>query len=169
MITTRKKRKLKKLNLIPILDAIFIFIFFLLISSQFIDIHELGTDAPSILLVKDQQKKEPLNLTLDIKKKKILVKTGLDGKIYRSIAMKGSSYNYSELNKALIEIKRNNIDESSIILRPSANIAYDHIIQIMDTVRNIKSDQQVISGKSNKGTNLSTRKLFEQIIFETVM
>ena len=56
----RTKKKKQGLNLIPILDAIFILIFFLLMSAQFVKIYEIGSDVP---IVSDQEppkdKKKP--------------------------------------------------------------------------------------------------------------
>ena len=62
----RRMKKPPKLNLIPILDAIFIFIFFLLMSAQFIDIYEIGSDAPITSTSSPENKKPPLNLTLEL-------------------------------------------------------------------------------------------------------
>ena len=47
---SRRKRKepVKRLNLIPILDAVFIFIFFLLMSANFIKIYEVQSDVPIV-------------------------------------------------------------------------------------------------------------------------
>jgi hypothetical protein len=38
-----KIKKPEKLNLVPILDSVFIFIFFLLMSAQFVDVYEIGS------------------------------------------------------------------------------------------------------------------------------
>ena len=56
----KKKDKKVKPNLIPILDAVFIFIFFLLISAQFIDVYEINSDAPAVVTVDRKiDKKKP--------------------------------------------------------------------------------------------------------------
>ena len=41
-------KKPEKPNLIPIMDAVFIFIFFLLMSAQFIDLFEIGSSVPMV-------------------------------------------------------------------------------------------------------------------------
>ena len=66
----RTKKKVPKLNLIPILDAVFIFIFFLLMSAQFVEIYEIGSDAPTVKNVTKNNKEDPLNLTVDVFKNK---------------------------------------------------------------------------------------------------
>ena len=86
MLKRKKLNKMPKLNLIPILDAIFIFIFFLLMSAQFLDIYEIGSDAPiTTTLTQPKPDKEPLNLTLEISNQDVVVKTGVDGNVYKKI------------------------------------------------------------------------------------
>jgi len=73
-----KMKKPEKLNLVPILDSVFIFIFFLLMSAQFVDVYEIGSSVPMMKEAKNEkQEKDPLNLTLEVSKTQIVVKTGL--------------------------------------------------------------------------------------------
>ena len=51
----RKLKKPEKLNLVPILDSVFIFIFFLLMSAQFVDVFEIGSSLPMTKEAKDQK------------------------------------------------------------------------------------------------------------------
>ena len=97
----RKMKKPPKLNLIPILDAIFIFIFFLLMSAQFLDIFEIGSDAPISASSEKHPDKAPLNLTLELEGDTITVKTGLNGDVKKKISFK----NLKGLNELLIDIK----------------------------------------------------------------
>ena len=53
-----KRREDNKLNLKPILDAVFIFIFFLLMSAQFLDLHEIGSDVPIVQSLPSKAKKD---------------------------------------------------------------------------------------------------------------
>ena len=64
----RREDKLEKLNLVPIMDAVFIFIFFLLFSAQFIKLFEIETEAPIVNEVPSNKplEKEPLNLKLKV-------------------------------------------------------------------------------------------------------
>ena len=74
----KRMNKIPKLNLIPILDAVFIFIFFLLMSAQFVDIYEIGTDAPAVAEIEEEKDKTPpLNLTLVITHNRLTLKKGL--------------------------------------------------------------------------------------------
>jgi biopolymer transport protein ExbD len=158
----RKMKKPPKLNLIPILDAIFIFIFFLLMSAQFLDIFEIGSDAPISASSEKHPDKDPLNLTLELKGETITVKTGLNGNIKKKISFK----NLKELNELLIEIKKEYPKESSAILKPSKNFKYHKIVNIIDSTREIQKPGVFVSVIENNRKVAST-KLFDQIIFET--
>ena len=109
----QRKKTIEKLNIIPILDAVFIFIFFLLMSAQFLEIYEIGSDAPSVKTAETMKdKKPPLNLTLDISKQGITIKTGLDGNVFKTITMTSEgNYDLVKLKQALVDIKKNNIEE----------------------------------------------------------
>lgn len=164
----RKPKKMEKLNVIPILDAVFIFIFFLLMSAQFLKVYEIGSDAPAVTTIDDKKdKRPPLNLILDITQEKIVVKTGMDENIYKSIPAVGKEFDHSTLQKALVELKRSNMDESSIIFRPKSQVPYKKLVKIMDTVRNLEVGK--VAGKNKKGKVVETTTLFDQIIFETII
>ncbi|PIP94201.1 MAG: hypothetical protein COW00_13310 [Bdellovibrio sp. CG12_big_fil_rev_8_21_14_0_65_39_13] len=166
----RKKHKIVKPNIIPIMDAVFIFIFFLLMSAQFLQIYEIGSDAPAVKTIteKEEDKKKPLNLTLEVSKTEVVVKTGLDGNVFRKIAAIDGEPNILEINKVLMEIKKDHVDETSVIIKPQNNVDYKKIVWVMDACREIEKNQPTIVTKNDKGATVQTRKLFEQIIFETM-
>lgn len=166
----RRKKNTSKLNLIPILDSVFIFIFFLLMSAQFLDIYEIGSEAPAVMTIQDvKSKKLPLNLILDINNERILVKTGLDEKIVKTISKQNSGYDLIELSKILFAIKQNNIDEETVILRPDSTVPYYEIIRVIDIVKELTKDQETIIGTNDKGKQITTRTLFNKIVFETII
>ncbi len=167
----QRKQTIQKLNVIPILDAVFIFIFFLLMSAQFLEIYEIGSDAPSVKTVETMKdKKPPLNLTLDISKTGITVKTGLDGNVYKTIAMNTQgNYDLESLYKTLTKIKKENIEEESVILRPTNKVPYKKIVWIMDACRELKQKDPTLAAKGKSGQLKETRTLFNQIIFETLI
>ena len=171
MKVQRKKPKLVKPNVIPILDAVFIFIFFLLMSAQFLEIYEIGSDAPAVKTVDqdNKDKKPPLNLTLDISKQRIVVKTGLDGNIVKTIGLKDGNYDLLDLNKTLAEIKKKHVSEESIVLKPQDGVQYKKVVYIMDSVRELEKEEPTIIAKNDKGETVETRELFKQIIFETII
>jgi biopolymer transport protein ExbD len=168
----KKKAAPCKPNVIPILDAVFIFIFFLLMSAQFLEIYEIGSDAPAVKTVSEDQpkdKKPPLNLTLEVKKQQIIVKTGLDGNIHKTVGIKDGNYDLEQLAQVLVTLKKGHVSETSVIIRPDSAVEYKKIVYIMDTCRELPKQTPSIIAKNDKGVTVETRTLFEQIIFETIM
>ncbi len=159
----KKFNKAPKLNLIPILDAIFIFIFFLLMSAQFIDIYEIGSDPPIVSTTNSKMDKPPLNLTLVLSKSQIIIKTGLDEVTYKTF----NSHQLKEFNQELIELKRKNPTENSAILKPNKNFKYEMIVKVIDNTREITSSDIYLTQIANDNTKKPSRKLFDKIIFET--
>jgi biopolymer transport protein ExbD len=156
-------KKPPKLNLIPILDAIFIFIFFLLMSAQFIDIYEIGSDAPITSTSSPEMKKEPLNLTIVLSGEDVIVKTGLDENIYKKYKVS----QLDQLNEGLIELKKLHPTEDSAILKPSSSFQYEKIVKVIDSTREIKKPNVFVTAVDKENKKYATKKLFERIIFET--
>ena len=144
----RKMKRPEKLNLVPILDSVFIFIFFLLMSAQFVDVYEIGSSLP---MIKDSfeknKEKDPLNLTLEITKEQVVIKTGL-----KKITSKTFTTDQkAQIKEYLTELKRMNPGENTMILRSHPRVPFQELIAVIDSTQ--------ISQK-NQG------KLFEQIVFD---
>lgn len=168
----KNKKKLPcKPNVIPILDAVFIFIFFLLMSAQFLEVYEIGSDAPAIRTVSEERKdkRPPLNLTLVVRKNEIRVETGLEGKLQKAISLKDGNYDLSSLSETLMSIKKGHIEETSVIIKPDSEVEYKKLVFIMDTCRELPQNLPSIIAKNGKGESVETRELFNQIIFETLI
>lgn len=168
----KKKKGIVKPNVIPILDAVFIFIFFLLMSAQFLEIYEIGSDAPAVKTVSNDKKddEKPLNLTLIVTKNGMTLQKGVPSQNYRTIAMNNDgNYDLPKLQESLIELKAKNGHENSIIIKPSENVEYKKIVWIMDSVREVENKKGPIMTIDNKGNKKETRTLFDQIIFETII
>ena len=164
MMKRKKLNKMPKLNLIPILDAIFIFIFFLLMSAQFLDIYEIGSEAPiTTTLSQPKPDKEPLNLTLEIHNKEVTIKTGLDGNVYKKIKTK----DLAALNDALIELKNKHPEETSAILKPGKSFKYHKIVKVIDHTREVIKPDVFVTAVDEKNRKYPSKKLFDKIIFET--
>lgn len=143
-----KMKKPEKLNLVPILDSVFIFIFFLLMSAQFVDVYEIGSSLPMTKEAPEQQeKKDPLNLTLVVGKEKIEVKTGLRNPQTRTFASTAED----EIRDYLTDLKRKNPTENTMILKADPKISFQQLVTVIDTTQTSK-DEKV--------------KLFEQIVFD---
>ncbi|MEX1100179.1 MAG: biopolymer transporter ExbD, partial [Bacteriovoracaceae bacterium] len=162
MISQRKKlNKMPKLNLIPILDAIFIFIFFLLMSAQFLEIYEIGSDAPITTTASQKpNEKEPLNLTLEIRSGSVVVKTGLDGNVYKRV----NTRNLAALNEVLIELKNKHPEENSAILKPSKGYEYHKIVKIIDHTREVLKPNVYVTAYDEKKRKYPSKTLFDKII-----
>lgn len=167
----KKKAQNCKPNVIPILDAVFIFIFFLLMSAQFLEIYEIGSDAPAVKTISEdnKDKKPPLNLTLVVKPSEIVVKTGLEGNVAKTIGLKDGNYDFGVLAQSLIDLKRKHVSETSVIIKPDSKVEYKKLVFIMDTCREVPSGSPAVIAKDDKGKTVETRDLFNQIIFETII
>lgn len=145
----RKLPKPEKLNLVPILDSVFIFIFFLLMSAQFVDVFEIGSSLPMMKEAKeDKQDKDPLNLTLEVNKEEIVVKTGLKNPRSRTFA----STQHPELKKYLGELKKQNPSENTMILKADPKLSFQYLVTVIDSTQANKDKMEP--------------KLFEQIVFD---
>ncbi len=143
-----KIKKPEKLNLVPILDSVFIFIFFLLMSAQFVDVYEIGSSVPMMKEAKQEKiEKDPLNLTLEISKTQIVVKTGLRTTQTRTFA----SEQKKELKDYLIELKRKNPKENTMILKSDPKISFQNLVTVIDSTQNPKESKD---------------QLFPQIVFD---
>lgn len=143
-----KIKKPEKLNLVPILDSVFIFIFFLLMSAQFVDVYEIGSSVPMTQEATEKKDdKDPLNLTLMISKEQIVVKTGLRKPVSRAFA----STQDIEMKDYLTELKKQNPKENTIILKSDPKVPFQRLVAIIDYTQLTKDSKE---------------KLFEQVVFD---
>lgn len=159
----RVEHKIEKLNLIPIMDAVFIFIFFLLFSAQFIKIYEISSDAPVISEIPPEEKlkKEPLNAIVKVNNQGITVTTGVDSKIYRQIDLIAGEYDFKELKKIALELKNSKPDEEYIIISPIETINYNNIVKAMDAVQRLPKGSKDIEINGKRFS-----KIFNQVVLE---
>lgn len=167
----RKKKKAERLNLVPIMDAVFIFIFFLLMSANFNRIMEIGSDIP-ILSDKEPPKKEkdPLALSLKIQEKTLILTKGLNAQVVKSFKRNDTGeYDLEDLHQTLVEMKKKFVDEDTIIFEPEFDISYEEIIKIMDAVRMIYKTDEAIYSKDKEGMDVKIKSLFGKIIFSNLV
>jgi len=144
----RKLKKPEKLNLVPILDSVFIFIFFLLMSAQFVDVFEIGSSLPMTQQVEDKkEEKDPLMLTLEVSKDQVIVKTGLKNPRSRSFA----STQNEDLTNYLRDLKKNNPKENTMIVKADPKLSFQYLVTFID---------------STQGKREMKEKIFEQIVFD---
>lgn len=167
----RSKKKKERLNLIPILDAVFILVFFLLMSAQFVKIYEIGSDVP---IISDQEppkdKKKPLALTLTISKKGFTIKTGVPSTTYKTISKnQEGNYNLLALHDVLVQIKKRNVGEETIVFEPVIDLSYEEIVKIMDAVRILEKTDDAIFKKDKNDGDVQVKTLFSKIMFGNIM
>ena len=148
MKTGHKLKKPEKLNLVPILDSVFIFIFFLLMSAQFVEVYEIGSSVPMVQKVKEEpNKKDPLNLTVEVSKDQIVVKTGLKSQKAKTFEMSDEA----KIKDYLKELKASHPEENTITFKADPKLPFQKLVTVIDSTQ---------SNESFKG------KLFEQIVFD---
>lgn len=170
--TSRKRKKPEqKLNLVPIMDSVFIFIFFLLMSASFLKIYEIGSDVPIISDAEPpKNQKDPLALTLEIETDEIVLSRGIPSRRIRTFKRQADGeFNYEELHTALIDIKKQHVDEDTIIFEPKGDLTYEEIVKIMDAVRMLNKTDEAIFKTNKDGIDEKVKNLFSKIIFSNLM
>lgn len=148
----RKKAYIPKPELVPVLDAMFIMIFFILTTSEFIKISEIGSDLPVMKLsMEDNPEKKKLILKMSITADTIKLINDVDKKELFSGLINDSLF--AELNAKVQEIKNEFPDEQRVMVTPDLKTKYEIVIKALDAVREVNK-----SGVSVK--------LFNQIMFE---
>lgn len=165
-----KRVEVKKLNLIPILDAVFIFIFFLLMSASFIKIYEIPSLVP-ILNPGTPPKNEtpPLALTLRIGADNIVVMTGVPSRPRHTVGKTADGvYDFENLRNFLIDLKSKNLDERTAILEPLVDITYEELVDVMDAVRILRRTDPTLFKKDEAGLDVRVTELFDNIVFGNI-
>lgn len=170
--TSRKHKKPdEKLNLVPIMDAVFIFIFFLLMSASFLKIYEIGSDVPIVSDAeppKDQ--KDPLALTLRVENNQMILLRGLPSRPIQKFNRQASGeFNYEELHSVLVDLKKQHVNEETIIFEPMGDLTYEEIVHIMDAVRMLNKTDEAIFKTNKDGIDEKIKTLFSKIIFSNLM
>ena len=165
-----KKYQFKRPNLIPILDAVFIFIFFLLMSADFIKIFEIQSNVPIVSnSPPPKNKKRPLALTLRIYKDYIGIYTGVPSVRSAKITkVSKNSYDLNKLHSYLLKLKSKHINERTIIFEPIFDLKYDELVKIMDSVRLIRNTDNSIYKKDKDGNDQKIRVLFDDIVYGNI-
>jgi biopolymer transport protein ExbD len=161
----RKIPELEKLNLVPIMDAVFIFIFFLLFSAQFIKIFEIETAAPIVSEVPQDVKldKDPLNLMVKVYQRKIELVTGVDQDIEETYFKNDTQYP-EKIKKKVLSLRLKHPKEDYIVISPAPDIEYNEIIQVIDMVQTLPKDNVYKVTVDGKVRTLG--KIFKQLVLE---
>jgi biopolymer transport protein ExbD len=127
--------KAETLNLIPIMDAIFLFIFFLLTSSQVIKFFEINSDAPIVQEGSKNENNEKLMLRAVIKNDSISLYRGEPSKLISTIPLGDLESGLEKFKYQLIGVKKSNPLEKEITLAPTKDISFQTIVNVLDVIR----------------------------------
>ncbi len=168
----KKKKKTDKLNLVPILDSVFILIFFLLLSAQFIKIFEINSNVPIVSPAEpppSKKNKEPLSLTVEISKDAIILLTGSNqSELKKFLANPEGEFPLVDYHTFLIDLKKKHIDEKTVIFEPSEEVEYEQIVKVMDATRLLDKTDETIYKKDEIGNDVPLEFLFDDIIFGNI-
>lgn len=171
MPSRRKRNKVtdEKVNLVPMLDAIFNFIFFLLITSSFVTIFQISSPLP-ILSDKElpKQDKKPLALTVAIDASKIIIKTGIPSRVVQTFSKEGEDYPWESIHQYFITLKKDNMHEDSAILEPDNAVAYLDIVKLMDSIRTLTKSDESLYSKDTQGVPIKLELLFSTVLFGNI-
>ena len=159
-----------KINIVPILDTVFVMLFFLLMYANFVVYTEITSDLPMVSTEPPpKDRHEPLALTLRIDVDGIEVSTGVPSTPRKKIGKDAQGmYNFEELRTFLLELKKAYTDERTVVLEPASNISYEDIVKIMDNVRDLKKTDAAIYRKDAGGIDVAVTELFDNVLFGNI-
>lgn len=165
----KTKKEFVKPNLIPILDAVFIFIFFLLMSANFVKIYEIPSEVPIISDAEPPKDQKPLALTLKVNASYIEVLTGVPSRSYTRVGKAADGfYDLEKLHSVLLDLKNKNLKEVTAILEPIVDLSYEDIVKIMDATRELRNTDPALFAKDKDGVEMRLKALFPKIIFGNI-
>lgn len=172
----RKTDAAYELNLAPLLDIIVSVIPMLLLSVVFVQIRMIETSVPQVVAKKIQEQKEDKkpDVTIALKVNKasgfnfVLNEKGRKQEF--KVGLKDGKFDYESLSKAAINLKRQYSDIFAIDLLPDGAVAYDDLVQTMDSVRRLPSSEAKLKVTDKKtGESAETDLMFPDVTFANVV
>ncbi len=167
-----------ELNLVPILDALVTLVSFLLFSTAFLAIVSIDSPVPLVAPAQNQieeLKEKPLQLTATIQKEQIVITDWTGSREAHTIAsvldQKSGDmrYDLDKFHQILVEIKHRYPQEMKIILKPESGVAYESLVDIMDSARSFQKSDATLFTKDKTGVDVPEKKLFPDVIFGNIM
>ena len=147
----RRHKDASELEMTTFLNLMVVLVPFLLITAVFSRITIAELDLPSALSA------APANPTFRIEV--VVRKSGLEimdgAQVIKEIPKTGDAYDLSKLSEYLVAIKSQypEKDDASVLLEP--DIPYDHLIQVMDTVRSVETQDAGQTARADLFTAIS--------------
>ena len=135
----RSHRPAADLDITAFMNLMVILVPFLLITAVFNQVSILEMNLPEQKAAEKQTNEKPPEFQLEIvlRKDKLQV-YDKPGRLVKTFAMKGDAYDIEGLSALLRSIKVRVPDETAATLLLEPDVAYNHLIQIMDTTRMIE-------------------------------
>jgi len=135
----RKHRPAADLDITAFMNLMVILVPFLLITAVFNQVSILEMNLPEQQAADKQSKEKPPEFLLQIiLRKDILQVSDKPGRILKTFPMKGDAYDIEGLSALLRQIKARLPDETAATLLLEPDVAYDHLVQVMDITRVIE-------------------------------
>ncbi len=164
-----KRNETKKPSLNPLLDATFIFIFFLLYYATFVHFFEISSEVPLVSGNPPPDKKPPLALTVKVKPHQLEVFTGIPAVRQKVVGRTSEGgYDFPKLREYLFALKKKNLTENTAILEPQDTISYEELVKVMDAIRTIRNTDEELYAPDKNGISQKLNELFGQIIFSNI-
>ncbi len=138
-------------------------------SATFTKLVEITSDVPIISDREPKENKEkPLALTIRILPEKIQILTGIPSMVAREFGKTKEDYDVFQLHDFLVALKMKNKTETTAILEPIANIDYEQLVKIMDSVRMLITTDPALYKKDKDNIDVRDDALFDNIIFGNI-
>lgn len=170
-LPSRKKKSRDEvwINIVPLLDATFVFLFFLMFSTAFVHFYEVPSVAPIASDSEPPPDKKPLALTLRIISDGIEVYTGVPAQLQKKVGkLNEESYNLEDLRQQLFQIKKDHPGEKTVILNPEVDLTYEKLVEIIDSVRLFKKTDPEIFSKDKDGIDVKVNEFFSDVLFGNI-
>lgn len=173
--TSRRKggHRQIELNLVPFMDAMVTVIGFMLFTTTFFPFVGIETVFPQASSRQQQEKlkEKPLQLTVSIGPKATEIWSPFNRIPSRSLTHIGPGEpDLQRIHTTLLEIKQKFPQETKVVFAPSAELPYDTMIAVMDTIRTLeKTDPPIMIKNPTTGIDEPAKFLFAEIIFGNLL
>ncbi|MGH8432107.1 MAG: ExbD/TolR family protein [Solimonas sp.] len=131
----KQRARTVALNIVPLIDVFAVLVFFLLVSSSLaaarLNVISLNLPAPDRTVTPPEQAEPPLTVTL----RKAGIEVAASNGVQRFLANTPNGYNLQALADLLVEEKKSDPSEQTIVVLLEPDTPYDDLVKLMDTAR----------------------------------
>lgn len=129
----RREREVPELNITTFLNLMVVLVPFLLISAVFSRVTILELSVPTAAAESAVADKPNFTIEVIVRKEKLEFANG--ARVISTIPNQDGQYDLEELNELLIGLKAKYPEKEDATVLMEPQIEYDHLIQVMDTIR----------------------------------